>query len=71
MEKIARLESHRANLAADYVELAKNTRRALHELDMATIDLRAAEARRKVADGHLEKARAGMLGIDAVPPLAT
>jgi hypothetical protein len=34
---------------------------------MATIDLRAAESRRKVAGSHMEKARAGMLGIDAVP----
>ncbi|KAF8630409.1 hypothetical protein AX15_002960 [Amanita polypyramis BW_CC] len=62
--EIARLEGHRANLAAEYVQLAKNARRALHELDMATLDLRAAEARRKVTDSHLDKARSGMLGID-------
>lgn len=67
--EIARLESHRANLAAEYVQLAKNARRALHELDMATLDLRAAEARRKVADSHLEKARVGMFGIDVVPTI--
>ena len=61
-------------MRAECVELSKNTKRALHELDMATIDLRAAEARRKVADSHLERARVGMFGIDAVPvesPLAT
>jgi hypothetical protein len=34
---------------------------------MATIDLRAAESRRKVTGSHMEKARAGMLGIDGVP----
>lgn len=33
---------------------------------MAVIDLRAAEMRRKIADSQMEKARAGLLGIDAV-----
>jgi hypothetical protein len=33
---------------------------------MAAIDLRAAESRRKVAGIHMEKAKAGVLGIDAV-----
>lgn len=46
--------------------MAKATRRALHELELATIDLRAAENRRKVADSQVEKARAGVLGIDAM-----
>ncbi|KAF8636635.1 hypothetical protein AX17_003444 [Amanita inopinata Kibby_2008] len=65
--EIARLESHRAHLAAEYIQLERGARRALHELDVATLDLRAAEARRKVADSHLEKARVGMLGVDAAP----
>lgn len=39
----------------------------MHEHDMAAIDLRAAEARRKIADSQMEKARAGVLGIDAIP----
>jgi hypothetical protein len=34
---------------------------------MAMLDLRAAEARRKVTASQLEKARAGMLGIDSTP----
>jgi hypothetical protein len=38
----------------------------MHELEMSAIDLRAAENRRKLAGDQLEKARAGMLGIDAV-----
>lgn len=42
-------------------------RRSVHELDMAAIDLRAAEQRRKVADLQFEQARAGMLGVDAEP----
>ncbi|KAG6854936.1 hypothetical protein C0991_009759 [Blastosporella zonata] len=58
------LQSHRARLASEYTNLAKETRRALHELDMATIDLRAAELRRKVADNQYEQARSGALGID-------
>lgn len=63
--EIARLESHRTSLATEYVQLARNARRALHELDLAMLDLRAAEARRKVTSSQLEKARVGMLGIDA------
>ena len=38
----------------------------MHELDMAALDLRAAEARRRIADSHMEKARSGVLGIDAL-----
>lgn len=34
---------------------------------MATIDLRAAEGRRKIADMQLEKAKTGSLGIDGQP----
>jgi hypothetical protein len=56
---------HRAHLASEYVLISRGTRRALHELDTATLDLRAAEGRRRVADSQLEKARAGVLGIDA------
>ncbi|KAG6917800.1 hypothetical protein DXG01_001072 [Tephrocybe rancida] len=61
------LQTHRARLASEYVNLAKETRRALHELDTATIDLRSAELRRKVADNQHEKARNGLLGIDYTP----
>ena len=42
----------------------------MHELDIVTLDLRAAEARRKVADSQVEKARAGVLGIDADPTVS-
>ncbi|PFH50057.1 hypothetical protein AMATHDRAFT_4307 [Amanita thiersii Skay4041] len=64
---LARIQSHRVHLMAENYQLKKGVRRALHELDMAVLDLRAAEARRKVADAHLEKARAGVLGVDATP----
>ncbi|KNZ75344.1 hypothetical protein J132_03554 [Termitomyces sp. J132] len=63
-KEIARLQLQRAHLTTDYTNLAKEVRRALHELDTTTIDLHAAELRRKVADAQHEKARCGLLGID-------
>lgn len=42
-----------------------SARRALQELDMASIDMQAAENRRRIADLQLEKAKTGSLGIDA------
>ncbi|KAG5342238.1 hypothetical protein C0989_004550 [Termitomyces sp. Mn162] len=63
-KEIARLQLQRAHLITDYTNLAKEVRRALHELDTTTIDLHAAELRRKVADAQHEKARCGLLGID-------
>ncbi|KAF8230742.1 hypothetical protein L208DRAFT_1400137 [Tricholoma matsutake] len=54
--KIMRLQTHRAHLASEY-------------LDTATLDLRAAESRRKVVDSQMEKAHAGVLGIDTVVQL--
>ncbi|THH20364.1 hypothetical protein EW146_g988 [Bondarzewia mesenterica] len=62
-----RLETAHAHVASDYVQNAQKLRRARIELEFATIDLRAAEQRREVADAQLEQARAGMLGIDATP----
>ncbi|KAF8894451.1 hypothetical protein BD779DRAFT_1668968 [Infundibulicybe gibba] len=64
--EIARLRALQARLASEYPPLDKGARRALYELELSTIDLRAAEARRKVADAQMEKARFGLLGIDAV-----
>jgi hypothetical protein len=51
----------------EHLTTSRETRRALGELDMAALDLRMAEARRKIADTQLEKAKQGMLGIDFVP----
>jgi hypothetical protein len=65
------VQAHRAHLTSEYNAIAQRKRRALHELDLAAIDLRAAEGRRKVAAGHTEKARAGVLGIDAEPIVIT
>ena len=52
------------------MQIGRAARRALHELDMSTIDLRAAEKRRELGDEQLEKqtgkVRSGLLGIEAV-----
>ncbi|KAG5645904.1 hypothetical protein DXG03_005051 [Asterophora parasitica] len=69
--ELSRLQAHRAHLASEYAQLAKGTRRALHELDIATIDLRGVELRRRVADIQYEKARNGVLGVDHVPTTDT
>lgn len=63
--QIYRTQANRSHLTLDYLQRAKSLRRALHELDLATIDLRAAEIRRQIADSQLEKAINGALGIDA------
>lgn len=67
LPQIARLRAQRANLTSEYANVSKATRRALHELEMASFDLRTAEKRRKLADTHLDMARMGVLGIDYVP----
>jgi hypothetical protein len=61
--------AHRVGLRTAHLALEKITRRALNELDNATLELRATEGRRRVADGHLERARGGVLGIEYMPPL--
>jgi len=66
-QELTRLQAHRAHIASDCLQHEKGARRALHELDMATVDLRAAEGRRKIADMQLEKAKTGSLGIDGQP----
>ncbi|KAJ8454634.1 hypothetical protein ONZ51_g12917 [Trametes cubensis] len=64
--EIARVHAHRMHLEAEYIQTAAAARRALHELDMSTLDLKMAEARRVIADRQLEKAQIGMLGIDYI-----
>lgn len=64
--QIARLRAHRTQLTLEYVNVTRARSRALHELDMASIDLKAAEKRRTIADAQFEKARFGALGVDFV-----
>ena len=48
----------------EYNTIAKLARRAVNELTITDVDLKVAEMRRATTSSHLEKARAGMLGID-------
>ncbi|KAF9239658.1 hypothetical protein BU15DRAFT_61880 [Melanogaster broomeanus] len=61
----SRLDAHRAHAAAECRRSLKASRRALHELDMTTLELRAAQHRRELAESHRKKAHHGQLGIDA------
>lgn len=65
LTQIARLETLCQATMADYAQSGHEVRRARHELEMATIDFRAAELRREIADAQVEQARLGTLGIDA------
>ncbi|KAI5983809.1 hypothetical protein EDD15DRAFT_2375990 [Pisolithus albus] len=67
----ARLDAHRANVSAEHRKTGKAWRRALHELDMATLELRAAQHRRELAETLRKRAHAGVLGIDATVAVGT
>jgi len=56
---------HRTLFTPQYLSEWKGIQRALHELDMATMELQASKARRRTAANQLDKARKGCLGIDA------
>ncbi|KAI6043071.1 hypothetical protein EDC04DRAFT_2600468 [Pisolithus marmoratus] len=66
-----RLDAHRANVSAEHRKAGKAWRRALHELDMATLELRAAQHRRELAENLRKRAHAGVLGIDATAGIGT
>ncbi|KAF9483834.1 hypothetical protein BDN70DRAFT_873215 [Pholiota conissans] len=63
--EIARLQGHRGHLNVEHFQHVSNSRKALQELDMASIELHAAENRRRITELQLEMARTGSLGIDA------
>ena len=48
----------------EYGETLKAARKAMHEQEMAEIELAAAKMRREVADSQLERARLGLLGVE-------
>lgn len=64
MHTITRLRETRTKQAKDHDALQRSTDRALHELKLASHELKFAEKRRTIADAQLEKARAGILGMD-------
>jgi len=69
-QEILKLQSQRNHLATEHLQQVTGLRRALQELEFATIDLHAAESRRRVADHQLVLANAGSLGIDATEAVA-
>ncbi|KAH7889909.1 hypothetical protein F5I97DRAFT_609700 [Phlebopus sp. FC_14] len=62
--ELSRIEAHRAHAASECKKSWKASRRASHELDMATLDLRAAQHRRELAESHRKRAHHGQLGIE-------
>ena len=64
---LAQIIARKERATVEYHEIAREARRARHEYDMACIDLRAAENKRKVAGDQLELARSGLLGIEYRP----
>jgi hypothetical protein len=64
LNQIKELQSHRVRVVAEYAEISKAARRAVHELEMSNVDLNAARMRREIADAQMEKARIGLLGLD-------
>ncbi|TFK62197.1 hypothetical protein BDN72DRAFT_404046 [Pluteus cervinus] len=65
--EIKRTQQRIYYLAEKHSELSRDLRRAMHELDMSTIDLHAAECRRKYAEQQMDRARNGILAMDEVP----
>ncbi|KAI0646932.1 hypothetical protein C8Q79DRAFT_1009089 [Trametes meyenii] len=64
--ELSRILAHRKAADAEYLQIVLAKRRAMHEYEMSTIDLKMAERRRELADAQLEKARLGILGIDFI-----
>lgn len=54
------------HLENEYVHVATNTRKALHDMAIADLELQYLEGKRLVAAAHLERARDGKFGIDYV-----
>ncbi|KAH0830393.1 hypothetical protein J3R83DRAFT_1787 [Lanmaoa asiatica] len=57
--------AYESEATAECRRCLKASRRAFHELEMTTLDLRAAQHRRELAEAHRKKAHHGQLGIDA------
>ncbi|KAG1749023.1 uncharacterized protein EDB91DRAFT_1312291 [Suillus paluster] len=70
LTQIEIMEASYTRAASEHIQISKNVRRALHELDLTSIDLRAAQTRREHAENHRKKAAAGFLDMDAEFPSA-
>ncbi|KAH9946216.1 uncharacterized protein BXZ73DRAFT_95717 [Epithele typhae] len=66
--ELARLRAHRTHIETEYVTVGKLAQRAMNELNIADLEVKAAELRRATTSSQLEKARLGVLGADFVRP---
>jgi len=64
--ELVRLRTVRARLAGEFSTISSKERRLQHELTLSTLDLSMMEQRHAIASAQLDKARAGVLGIDYV-----
>lgn len=60
-----RFDAYRVHVASEQCKSGKAWRRAVHELEVATLELKAAQSRRELAEGLRKRAHAGVLGIGA------
>lgn len=56
LTQIEAIEASRSRAASEQVQISKAVRRAMHELEITSIDLRAAQIRREHAENHRRKA---------------
>lgn len=64
LSQIEAIEASRSRAASEQVQISKAVRRAFHELEITSIDLRAAQIRREHAENHRRKA-ASAIGFEA------
>ena len=64
MPQIAGAQKIRLAAAEEYKAMLLQKQRTLHDLQLAELDLRAAQMRRMIAEDQLERARMGELGVE-------
>ncbi|EPT05958.1 hypothetical protein FOMPIDRAFT_83947 [Fomitopsis schrenkii] len=62
--EIAGAQKIRLAAAEEYKSMLLQKQRTTHELQLANLDLRAAQMRRMIAEDQLERAKAGELGVE-------
>lgn len=62
--QIAGAQKIRLAAAEEYKSMLLQKQRTTHELQLANLDLRAAQMRRMIAEDQLERAKAGELGVE-------
>ena len=64
MPQIAGAQKIRLAAAEEYKAMLLQKQRTSHDLQLAELDLRAAQMRRMIAEDQLERARMGELGVE-------